>query len=141
ACVRGKQGAEVYVWETAKPAKAMRPIHTEQGDFGSEPYANLTFSRDGKRLAGCAGDKKWLQLDRKTRPGPTLHVWELVPEPKAQPAPKHLYTQPLREGSSASLVIQHYLTILTFGAKDGAFDFGDIRDGHPQGRTLLGKFT
>ena len=61
ACVRGKQGGEVYVWETAKPTNAMKPIHTQQADFGSEPYASLTFSSDGKRLAGCAIDKKWLQ--------------------------------------------------------------------------------
>ena len=37
ACVRGKQGGEFYVWETAKPANAPKPIHTERGDFGSEP--------------------------------------------------------------------------------------------------------
>jgi WD40 repeat protein len=141
AYVRGKPGGEVYVWETAKPANAMRPIHTEQGDFGSEPYASLIFSADGKRLAGCAIDKKWLPLDPKTHLSGKVHVWELAPEPKAQPAPRHLYTRPLPRGSSASLVIQYYLTILTFGAKEGTLDFGDIRDGHPQGRIVLGKFT
>ena len=31
AYVRGKQGGEVYVWETAKPASAMKPIHTQLG--------------------------------------------------------------------------------------------------------------
>jgi WD40 repeat protein len=31
--------------------------------------------------------------------------------------------------------------MLTFGAKDGAVTFGDIRFGHPQGRMRLGKFT
>ena len=103
ACVRGKQGGEVYVWETAKPTNAMKPIHTQQADFGSEPYASLTFSPDGKRLAGCAIDKKWLRVD----PKPLLmsgqvHVWELVAEPKAQPAPEHLYTKQLPKGSSSN---------------------------------------
>src|SRR5205807_5096637 len=27
ACVRGKQGGEVYVWDTAKPPRTLRPIH------------------------------------------------------------------------------------------------------------------
>src|SRR5262249_56162750 len=94
ACVRGKQGAEVYVWETAKPPGAMRPIHTQPGDFGSEPYASLAFSSDGKQLAGCAIDKQWLRPGSSPRPGGQVHVWELAPEPKAQPVPLPLYTHP-----------------------------------------------
>jgi WD40 repeat protein len=141
ACVRGKPGGEFYVWETAKPANAMKPIQTQPGEFGSEPYACLTFSSDGKRLAGCAIDRKWLQLDRKSFLGGQVHVWELAAEPKAQPAPLHLYSVPLPKQSSANIVIQNNLTILTFGAKEGALDFGDLRFGHPQGRIILGKFT
>jgi len=129
------------VWETAKPDKAMRPIHTQPGEFGSEPYASLAFSRDGKQLAGCAIDKKWLQLAPKTRLSGQVHVWELAAEPKAQPAPRHLYTEKMLKGSSASFVILNDYSILTSAAKEGAIDFRDIRDGHPQARTVLGKFT
>jgi RNA polymerase sigma factor (sigma-70 family) len=141
ACVRGKQGGEVHVWETAKRANALRPIHTQLGDFGSEPYACLTFSSDGKRLAGCAIDKKWLQLDPKTLPSSQVHVWELAAEPKAQPAPRHLYTEQLSKGSSSNFVIVNNYTILTLAAKEGAIDYRDIRDGRIQARTVLGKFA
>ncbi len=142
ACVRGKQGGEVYVWETAKPTNAMKPIHTQQADFGFEPYANLTFATDGKRLAGCVIDKKWLQLD----PKPLLlsgqvHVWELAAEPKAQLPPNHLYNKQLPKGSSAHFVIVDNYTFYTLAAKEGAIDFHDIRDGHIQARIVLGKFT
>jgi WD40 repeat protein len=141
ACVRGKQGGEVSVWETAKPANAPRPIHTERGDFGSEPYASLTFSADGKRLAGCAIDRQWLQLDARTLPGGKVHVWELAAEPRGQPAPKHIYTEPLPRGSSPNFMIQNNLTILTLAGKEGALDFRDLRYGYIQGRFVLGKFT
>jgi RNA polymerase sigma factor (sigma-70 family) len=141
ASVRARHGSEVYAWETAMPAKGMKPIYTEQGDFGSDPYASLAFSSDGKRLAGCAIDRKWLQFDRKTLPGGKIHVWELAAEPRAQAAPKHLYTEPLPKGSSADFVIENNLTILTFPAKEGALDFRDIRFGYIQGRIVLGKFT
>jgi RNA polymerase sigma factor (sigma-70 family) len=141
ASVRGKQGSEVYVWETAKPAKAMRPIHTQQADFGSEPYASLTFSADGKRLAGCAIDKKWLQLGPRTPLSGQVHVWELAAEPKAQPAPLPLYTEQLPKGSSSNFVILNNYSILTPAEKEGAIDFRDLRDGGIQARHVIGKFT
>ncbi len=142
ASVRAKQGAEVYVWEKAKPTNAMRPIHNQQGDFSGEPHASLAFSADSKRLAGCAIDKKWLQLD----PKPVLlsgqvHVWELAAEPKAQPSPKHLYNKQLPKGSSPHFVIVNNYTFYTIATKEGAIDFHDIKDGHIQGRIVLGKFT
>jgi WD40 repeat protein len=140
-CVRGKQGAEVYVWETAKTADAMRPIHTQPGDFGSEPYASLTFSSDGKRLAGCAIDKIWLRRDPKFHLSGQVHVWELAPEPKAQPAPKHLYTEQLPGGSSSNFVILNNYSILTVADKEGAIDYRDLRDGGIQARRVLGKFA
>src|SRR5262249_37371192 len=59
AYVRAGQGAEIIVWETAKATSAGKPIHTQQADFGFEPYASLAFAPDGKRLAGCAIDKRW----------------------------------------------------------------------------------
>jgi RNA polymerase sigma factor (sigma-70 family) len=141
ACVRGKQGGEVYVWETAKPAKTMQPIHNQLGDFGSEPYASLTFSSDGKRLAGCAIDKKWLQVAPKTRLSGQVHVWELAAEPKAQPAPRHIYSKQLPKGSSSTFVILNNFSILTVATKEGAIDYRDVRDGDIQFRHVLGKFA
>ncbi len=117
ACVRGKQGGEVYVWETAKPANARKPIHTQQADFGFEPYACLTFSTDGKRLAGCVIDKKWLQVAPKTLQSGQVHVWELAAEPKAQLPPHPLYTKPLPKGSAANFVILNNYSILTASTK------------------------
>jgi RNA polymerase sigma factor (sigma-70 family) len=137
AYVRGKRGGDVYVWETAKPAKSMRPIHSRQADLGSEPYASLTFSPDGKRLAGCVIDRKWLQLAPKTPLSGKVHVWELAPEPKAQPAPRHIYTI----GSSSSFVVLHNNSILMSASKEGALDFIRVTDGVPQARTVLGKFA
>src|SRR5205807_662938 len=129
ALVRGKQGGEVYVWETAKPASAMRPIHTQQADFAFEPYGSLTFSADGKHLAGCVIDKRWLHLYPKAQLYSQIHVWELAAAPKDQPAPKRLYQQPLPAGSSPTCVIVNNWSLLTFGAKEGAINFGDIRFG------------
>jgi WD40 repeat protein len=86
AYVLGKQG-ELYVWETEKPIAGMKPIHTELGDFGSpHAFASLSFSPDGRQLAGCAIDKNWLthlgDLIGKVR------VWQLSAAPKAQLPPK-----------------------------------------------------
>lgn len=142
AHVRGKQGGEVYVWETAKPENAMRPIHTQSGNFSSEPYASLTFSPDGKRLAGCVIDKKWLQAKPKNLVvSGQVHVWELAAEPRAQSAPLHLYTKPLPKGSPAHFVILNNFTFYTAAANEGSIDFHDLRDGHIQGRIGLGEFT
>jgi RNA polymerase sigma factor (sigma-70 family) len=141
AYIRSKRGGEVYVWETAKPADGMKPIHTQQGDFDSEPYASLTFSQDGKRLAGCAIDKKWLQLDPKTRQSGKVSVWELAPEPKAQPAPKLLYTKQLRKGNSSSFVLVNNHLMLTAATKEGAIDFWDLRNGQMQSRLVIGKLA
>ncbi len=141
ACVRGKQGAEVYVWETAKPTNTMKPIHNQPGDFSVEPFASLTFSPDGKRLAGCMIDKKWLQLAPKSRLSGQVHVWELANEPKAQLPPKEVYTKQLPKGASSNFVILDNYTILTAAAKEGAIDFRDIRDGGIQARFVLGKFA
>ena len=142
ACVRGKQGGEVYVWETAKPTNALKPIHNQQGDFGSEPYASLAFATDGKRLAGCAIDKKWLKLDPKPLiVSGQVHVWELAAEPKGQLPPKHLYTKQLPKGSSPHFVIVDNYTFYTVVPKEGSIGFHDIRDGHIQARIVLGKFA
>jgi hypothetical protein len=81
----------------------MKPIHTELGDFGGPTaFASLSFSPDGKQLAGCAIDKRWLsnlgKLIGKVR------VWELSAEPKAQLPPKHVYIKQLPKGSSMNFV-------------------------------------
>ncbi len=140
AYVRGKRGAEVYVWQTAKPG-AMKPIHTQEGDFGSEPYASLTFSSDGKRLAGCAIDRQWLRKHPKKLQRGQVRVWELSPEPKGQPAPRHLYTKKLSRRSSSSFILPNNLSLFLPSAKEGAIDLHDIRDGHIQARLGLAKFT
>jgi RNA polymerase sigma factor (sigma-70 family) len=137
----GKGCAEVYVWQAAKPANALKPIHTQQADFGFEPYAGLAFAPDGKRLAGCVIDKKWLQLSPKPLLSGQVRVWELAAEPKAQPAPRHLYTKQLPKGSSANFVILHDHSMLTPATKEGAIDFRDIRDGEIQARLVLGKIA
>jgi RNA polymerase sigma factor (sigma-70 family) len=141
ACVRGKQGGEFYAWETAKPANALKPIHTQQGEFGGEPYASLAFGADGNRLAGCVIDKKWLPGDPRTLLSGQVHVWELAAEPKAQLPPLYLYTKDWPKGSSANFAFLDNFTLLTISAKEGAVDLNDIKDGHIQARLVLGNFV
>jgi RNA polymerase sigma factor (sigma-70 family) len=141
AYVRGKHGGEVYLWETAKPAKSLRPIHTQLADLGSEPYASLTFSSDGKRLAGCAIDRHWLPLPPRARRSGQVHVWELAAEPKGQLPPIHLYTKPLSRGRSADFVFLHNISLVTPAPKEGAIDFRNIPEGHIQARLVLGNFA
>jgi WD40 repeat protein len=141
ACVRTKLGSDVHVWETAKPSDTMKPIHTEPADFSSEPSASLSFSPDGKRLAGCAIDKKWLHLVAKPLLTGKVRVWELAPEPKAQLPPKHVYTKQLPKGSSSNFVILYNHSMLMPAAKEGAIDFIRVADGEIQARLVLGNFS
>ncbi len=139
AYVLRKQG-EVYVWETTKPIDTMKPIHTELGDFGGPTaFASLSFSPDGKQLAGCTFDKRWLsnlgRLIGKVR------VWELSAEPKAQLPPRHIYIKQLPKGSSTNFVVLDNDSILTPAEEEGAVDFRRIKDGEIQARFVLGKFT
>ena len=141
ALIRGKQGGEVYAWEATKPANALKPIHTQPGDFRAEPYASLTFSADGKRLAGCAINKQWLPRKPNTFLSGQVHIWKLDAEPKAQAAPRHQYVIPLPKGSSRNFAILDNFTIITAASKEGAIDLRDIRNGEIQARTVLGKFA
>lgn len=139
AYVLGKTG-EVFVWDTAKPSNAPKPIHTDPSEFaGPSSHASLSFSPDGKRLAGCASDLRLLnflgRLNGKVR------VWELAAEPKSQLPPKHLYTIPLPKGSSSNFVIQHNHVMIAPSAKEGAIDYRDPRDGTILSRLVLGKFA
>jgi RNA polymerase sigma factor (sigma-70 family) len=140
ACVRGKRDGDVYVWETAKPVSRLKPIHTQLADLGSEPFASLSFAPDGKKLAGCVIDKHWLTLEPKTKLNGQLHVWELAPEPKGQPAPLPTYTWPLLE-DSRSFAINHDFSFLRPAGREGAIHFFDARDGHIQGSRVFGHFT
>jgi hypothetical protein len=141
AYVRSKEGSAVHVWETAKPANTMKPIHTEQADFGFEPYASLTFAPDGKRLAGCVIDRKWLQPYPRTLLSGRVRVWEIANEPRAQLPPQHQYTKALPKGTSSNFVVLYNHSILMPSAKDGAIDFIRVADGEIQARMVLGKFT
>ncbi len=139
AYVLGKQGV-VYVWETGKPTKAMKPIHTELGEFsGQTSYASLSFSPDGKRLAGCAIEKKW--LNRLGELVGKVRVWELAAEPKAQLPPAHLYTKSLPKGRSSNFVVLDNNSILMPATEEGAIDFIRLMDGGIQMRIVLGKFS
>lgn len=139
AYVLGKNG-EVYVWDTAQPLEAMKPIHTELSDFaGPHAFASLAFSPDGNRLAGCAIHKKWLtglgELIGKVR------VWELAADPKAQVAPRHSYVKELAKENSTNFVLLNNESLLMPASKEGAVDLRRIRDGLIQARIVLGKFT
>lgn len=139
AYVLGKRG-RLFVWETAKPKTKLLPIHTELGDCsGPATYASLSFSPDGKRLAGCAINKKWLK--RSGRLVGTVRVWELAGAPKAQLPPKHLYSKKLAKGSSSNFVILNNNSILMPVPQKGAVDYRSIADGGIQARLVLGKFT
>jgi beta-lactamase regulating signal transducer with metallopeptidase domain/WD40 repeat protein len=131
---------EVYVWETAKPIGTIKPIHTELGDFGGPTaFASLSFSPDGKQLAGCAIDKRW--LDNLGKLIGKVRVWELSAEPKAQLPPKQVYIKQLPKGGSINFVVLNNDSILTPATEEGAVDFRSINDGAIQARIVLGKFT
>ncbi|MBP3960558.1 sigma-70 family RNA polymerase sigma factor [Gemmata sp. G18] len=139
AYVLGKQG-ELFAWEGTKPLRGMKPIHTDLSDFrAAESYASLTFSPDGKRLAGCAINKAW--LNRLGELSGKVRVWELAAEPKAQLVPKHLYTKQLPKGSSANFVVLYNNTLLMPAAKEGAIDLIRVTDGGIQSRLGLGNFS
>lgn len=139
AWVVTKEGCQLYLWETVKPIVELKPIHTEVGDFaGPAVFGSLSFSPDGKQLAGCAINKVWL-----TRLGELIgkvRVWELVKEPKAQPAPAPLMMKPLPKGTPASFVVLDNTTLLTLASKDGAVDLRSISDGSILARLTLGTF-
>jgi WD40 repeat protein len=69
----GKQ-AEVYIWEAARPQAKMQPIYVDTSDFSGPIQACLTFSPDGRQLAGSAFNTEWLaRLGELTG---KLHVWQ-----------------------------------------------------------------
>jgi WD40 repeat protein len=141
ACVLGKHGSEVYVWETAKPTPAPKPIHAHSADYGFEPYASLSFAPDGQHLAGCAIDKKWLQVMPKPFVGGHVHVWELAAEPKAQLPPKLAFIKALPKGGNSAFVIANNESMIRPVDKEGAIDYRRLADGDIQFRLGLGKFT
>ncbi len=139
AYVLGKTG-EVFVWETAKPANDLKTIHTDLTNFeGATSFASLAFSPDGKQLAGCGIDKRW--LNRLGELVGKVRIWELTNEPKAQIPPRHLYTHPLEKRSSTQLAFINNHTFLLPSGKDGAIDYRDPTDGSIYSRITFGKFT
>jgi RNA polymerase sigma factor (sigma-70 family) len=82
------QRAEFYVWETAKAADKLRPLHVDAADYAGPIHAGLAFSPDGRRLAGTAYNAAW--LNRLGRLVGRVHVWERagMPAVKADPVPE-----------------------------------------------------
>lgn len=140
ACVLGQYGSEVYVWETVNPTPAPKPIHAHPADYGSEPYASLSFAPDGRHLAGCAIDKKWLRVMPKPFVAGHAHVWELAAEPKAQLPPKSAFIKALPKGGPTGFVIANNESVIRPADKEGAIDFRRLADGEIQFRLVLGKF-
>ena len=68
------QRAEFYVWETAKAADRLKPLHVDAGDYAGPIHAGLAFSPDGRRLAGTAYNAVW--LNRLGELIGRVHVWE-----------------------------------------------------------------
>lgn len=137
ACVRGKLGCDVYVWDAADAASSLKLIHTELGDFSVEPFASLAFSPDGKRLAGCAVDKNKASPKLKGK----VRVWEFAAEPAAQAPPRHAYSKPLTRGGRASFAFLDNHSMLVTAPEEGAVDFVRAADGGIQMRLVLGKFA
>lgn len=87
----GKQ-AEFYIWEAAKPANNLKPMHVDDSGYAGSIHASLAFSPDGQRLAGTACDTAW--LTRLGELAGKVHVWETAnakseakPPEQPQPAP------------------------------------------------------
>jgi RNA polymerase sigma factor (sigma-70 family) len=139
AYVLGKQG-EVFVWDPSKPFEEVKPIHRDPNGFnGPTSFASLSFSSDAKRLAGCAGDKAW--LNRLGALMGQVRVWDVMPEPAAQLPPKKIYTKELAKEVSSNLVMMHNSSLLTTSSgKEGAVDFRSIAEGQIQFRKVMGKF-
>lgn len=78
--VVGKQ-AEFYIWEAAQPKNKMTPIHVDASDFSGPIHACLTFSPDGRQLAGSAFNRAWLA--RSGELVGKLHVWK-TERPKSE---------------------------------------------------------
>src|SRR5262249_5604004 len=73
AAVVGEQ-AGFYVWETAKAADKLKPVHVDAADYAGPIHAGLAFSPDGQRLAGTAYNAVW--LNRLGELIGRVHVWE-----------------------------------------------------------------
>ncbi len=141
----GKEAGETENSEkivNQEPRKQSRPktIHKEWGSFNnSTSHASLSFSADGKRLAGCAGDKAWFKhlgnLNGKVR------VWTLDAAPHAQLPPKQIYAKTMAKGASAEFLLMDNHAILRPAAKDGAIDLRDLEDGEILSRIGLGTFS
>lgn len=138
AYVLGERG-EVFVWETAKPIKSMNPIHTESDDFReATASASLSFSPDGKQLAGCALDKRWLSRSEKL--SGKAYVWKLSVAPKAQLPPKLQYTKTFPQDSSLNFII-HHNSIFKKWTKDRVIYMLNITDGRVLSGMKMGKLN
>lgn len=83
AAAVGKK-ADFYVWETAKPANNLKPIHSDAYDYQSSVFACLAFSPNNRQLAGCAIEEVW--LSRLGKLVGKLHIWEMAdPKPEEKP--------------------------------------------------------
>ncbi len=72
--------AEFHIWETAQPQAPSTLIHAETADFNGPIQACLTFSPDGRQLAGSVCNQAWLK--RLGDLVGKLQLWE-VDKPRA----------------------------------------------------------
>ncbi len=118
----------------------LKTIHKEWGSFNNlTSHASLSFSPDGKRLAGCAIDKAWLSnLGRLTG---KVRTWTLDAAPQAQSPPKQIYSKSLAKGASTEFVLMDNQSIIRPASRTGAVDLRGKADGDILARIGLGSFA
>ena len=140
AYVLGKVG-RVIIWDATDSTSVAKVIHVEPEDLSPPTaFASLDISPDGNRIAGCAGDRAW--LDQSVQPNLVgrVRVWELDTAPGDQPTPKLLYSRPTMERSRFVIPNNHSL-VRTVARDDdpGKIDFVRVFGGEIQSRLRISE--